>query len=133
MARRSQRREKPRSGACGFPATWAAPDSSILGWPQARHIPDTGESAECRTDYSYGVGRLLFWALYRRLGPQTWRDVLGGYFRTYRPQGSTSEQFVRFVVDHASPDVTEIFEDWLLSARWAQRLAAGAPVGEVAR
>ena len=51
--------------------------------PRLRSIPPIDYGLEGMTDYSYSVGRLMFWAMYRRLGPYEWRNAMGKYFRTY--------------------------------------------------
>lgn len=77
------------------------------------------------TDLSYGTGALMFYALYRTLGPDAFDRALASWFREYRASGSTTPQFVTAMEAAGGPELEPLFRDWLETARWYQRLSAG--------
>ena len=76
------------------------------------------------TGYSYRVGALFFFALYHRLGPDTFDRCLGSYFRTFRSTGSDNEDFLSSLrdCDQASDAV---IATWATSLDWLHRLRTG--------
>ncbi|MGD8496053.1 MAG: hypothetical protein PVF05_07650 [Gemmatimonadales bacterium] len=77
------------------------------------------------TDLSYGTGALMFYALYRMLGPDAFDRALASWFRTYRESGSTTPQFVATMEAAGGPGLEPVFRDWLETAGWYQRLGSG--------
>ncbi|MCG3771366.1 MAG: hypothetical protein JW384_02552 [Nitrosomonadaceae bacterium] len=77
------------------------------------------------TDFSYPVGCLMFWALFKALGKSEFDTLLGGYFSTYRESGSTTAQFVDCLRTHSRVDLQPLFDEWLYTTRWADRLVSG--------
>jgi hypothetical protein len=88
-------------------------------------VPMAEYGSHLLTDYSYTVGCLMFWALYKTLGKSEFDTLLGRYFSTYRESGSTTSQFVDCVRTHSSVDLQPLFEEWLYTTRWAERLISG--------
>jgi len=79
-----------------------------------------GEAA--KTDWSYGVGYFMFSALYETVGPEGFNRALGGYYQKHGKTGGTTRQFSDFVIAQSPCDVKPLFDDWLYSAAWHERL-----------
>lgn len=77
------------------------------------------------TDLSYVAGFLMFYALWRVMGDESfmaaYRDLLDGH----RGEGAGSGELVAAFVERDAR-ARRIFDDWLLSAAWYRRLAGGA-------
>ncbi|MFQ5679596.1 MAG: hypothetical protein ACE5HP_09065 [Gemmatimonadota bacterium] len=76
------------------------------------------------TGLSYGTGALMFYCMYRVLGEAEFDDLMGAWFRRFRQDGSTTRQFVGFTTAR-SKRLVAVFEDWLLTSKWRERLLAG--------
>lgn len=83
------------------------------------------------TGLSYGTGALMFYALYEALGANDFDRVLGGWFDEYRGSGSTTRQFVDFVRARTDADLEALFEDWMFTARWRERLESGESLADM--
>jgi hypothetical protein len=78
-----------------------------------------------KTDLSYTVGFLLFYQLYEVLGPDGFDRAIGGWYQERRLRGGTTDEFVAWVKRSAGIPLDPLFDDWVYTTRWYQRLAAG--------
>ncbi len=76
------------------------------------------------TGFSYRTGHLMFYVLYRVLGETTFDRLMSGYFDQYRERGSDTQQFADYFIDNSPIDIAAVFEDWLFTPRWFQRLGS---------
>ena len=72
------------------------------------------------TGFSYWVGALMFYGLYRLVGHETFCRIIGEYYRRYAGGGGSSAGFVRVGKAMSPIDLTSYFDDWLFSARWSR-------------
>ncbi len=77
------------------------------------------------TGYSYSVGSLMFFGLYRLVGHDVFRRIVGEYYRRHEAGGGSSAGFVQVAKDASPIDLTAFFDDWLFSPRWGT-VVAGA-------
>ena len=77
-----------------------------------------------RTDLSYSVGFLMFYALHDVLGAESFDRAYRGFFQRYRERGATTADLASSFRE-ADPRSAAIFSDWLLTTRWYARLRAG--------
>jgi hypothetical protein len=80
------------------------------------------------TGLSYRVGMLMFYALYELTGPEAFDAAIGGYFRRHRTMGGTTEAFVEFFQESTSADLEGLFDDWLRTTHWVDRLREAGSV-----
>lgn len=83
------------------------------------------------TGLSYRTGRLFFYVLYAALGADAFDQILGAYFRAHRDTGSTTKEFVEFVDSHTDVALQTLFQDWLFTTGWAERLEASEPLADL--
>lgn len=100
--------------------------------PRLKSVPLIDYGRQEMTNYSYGVGMLMFYALHRLVGQQSFNAIVGGYCQKYQAAGATTEQFVSHAQTAAGRDLAPFFDDWLYSPRWYEILAAGVKVQELA-
>jgi len=77
------------------------------------------------TDLSYGTGALMFYVLHESLGPTTSDAALGSYIQQYRESGSSTEDFVGSITTANPAIVSAVFNDWLYTTTWLERLESG--------
>jgi hypothetical protein len=76
------------------------------------------------TGYSYSVGSVMFYGLYRLVGHDVFRGIIGDYYRAYVATGGTTADFVRIAKQRSPVDLDRYFADWLYSARWVDVVAS---------
>jgi hypothetical protein len=85
-----------------------------------------------KTDLSYGVGYFMFSALYETLGADGFNRAVGGYYQKYAKTGGTTRQFADFVIAQSPCDVKPLFDEWLYSTAWHQRLGEAKQLRDLA-
>lgn len=93
-------------------------------------IPLAGYGAAGQTDRSYQVGMLMFLALYRTMGAERFDRAYRQFFQQYRTSRADTRALVAAFTAE-DPRVQTIFNDWLNTTRWYDRLARGEKIGEV--
>ena len=81
---------------------------------------------EHMTDWSYSVGRLMFAALYHALGEEVFDRALYWHYQARKASGTSTDDLVRAFVDVGGPVAQRIFDDWLESTAWIERLRDSA-------
>jgi aminopeptidase N len=71
---------------------------------------------------------LMFYALYRLVGPATFRSIIGDHTARHHAGGATTAEFVAEAERAGGPRVAPLFRDWLYTARWLEVLSSGADV-----
>jgi len=83
------------------------------------------------TDLSYGTGALMFYMLQESLGPALSDATLGAYISSFRLTGSSTQEFVESVAA-ANPSVAAaVFDEWLYTTRWLDRLNSGESLADL--
>jgi hypothetical protein len=85
------------------------------------------------TDWSYGVGQLLFDQLERTAGPETFREIVGGFYQKYKASGATTADFAALAKARGGEPVARLLGEWLTSTRWLERLRSGESLDAMAR
>lgn len=83
-----------------------------------------------RTDLSYSVGFLMFYALHNLLGADAFDRAYRDYFQRNRERGATTAELAKVFRD-ADPRSERVFADWLFTTRWYSRLRAGETVAQM--
>jgi hypothetical protein len=97
-----------------------------------RRTPFINYGEAGKTDWSYGVGYFMFSALYETLGPEGFNRALGGYYQKHGKTGGTTRQFSDFVIAQSPCDVKPLFDDWLYSSAWHERLSSAKQLKDLA-
>jgi hypothetical protein len=100
--------------------------------PRLKSVPMIDYGKEGMTNYSYSAGMLMFYALYRLVGQESFNAIVGGYYQKYQATGATTAQFVSHAQNAAGRDLAPFFNDWLYSTRWYGILASGLKVQDLA-
>jgi hypothetical protein len=83
------------------------------------------------TGYSYSVGNLMFFGLYRLVGHEAFCRIVGDYYRTFAATGGGTADFVRLARSLSGVDLTTFFDDWLYSTRWANVVSAASGASDL--
>lgn len=70
------------------------------------------------TGYSYSVGALMFYTMYRLMGHQAFTHLIGAYYQRYETAGGSTDDFVRLAKQLSPVSLNQVFDDWLYSTRW---------------
>ena len=76
------------------------------------------------TDYSYSVGALMFYTMYRLMGHQAFTHLIGAYYQRYESGGGSSDDFVRLAKSLSPVSLDQVFRDWLYSTHWTEVVAS---------
>jgi len=90
-----------------------------------RTIPPADYGKREMTDYSYWVGSLMFYGLYRVVGHDVFCRIIGDYYRRHEAGSGSSSAFVQVANSVSSRDLTAFFDAWLFSTQWGT-LVSGA-------
>jgi hypothetical protein len=77
---------------------------------------------ERMTGMAYSVGKLMFAGLYHALGEHSFDRALRQHFQATQTTGTSTDDLVRAFVDVGGPPARRIFDDWLESTAWVDRL-----------
>lgn len=83
-----------------------------------------------RTDLSYSVGFLMFYALHGLLGAEAFDRTYRDYFQRNRERGATAAELAR-IFRAADPRSEQVLSDWFFTTRWISRLRAGETVAQM--
>lgn len=90
--------------------------------PDYRDTPFVRYGEAALTDYSYDTGLLMFYVLQQVAGDPQLLEALGGYYRRYRKTGGSFEELVRHLSTATGLDLAALFDDWVYTTRWRDRL-----------
>jgi hypothetical protein len=85
-------------------------------------IPMRRYGEERMTGLSYSVGYLMFATLYHTLGEATFDRALRQHFQAHQAAGTRTDDLVHAFVEVGGPTARRIFDDWLDSTAWVDRL-----------
>ena len=96
-------------------ARWLA--GRLAGDSGLRTVPLVDYGKQGMTGYSYSVGSVMFYGLYRLVGHDVFRRIVGEYYRRHEAGGSSAG--LVDVANGVSPiDLTAFFDAWLFSTQW---------------
>ncbi|MBI4885851.1 MAG: hypothetical protein HY824_02050 [Acidobacteria bacterium] len=87
-----------------------------------RTVPPADYGKRAMTGHSYWVGSLMFYGLYRLVGHDVFRRIIGEYYRRHEAGGGSSADFVQVAKEVSATDLTAFFDEWLFSTRWNARV-----------
>jgi hypothetical protein len=93
-------------------------------------VPFSDYGKTGRTDLSYSVGFLMFYALHGLLGDEAFDRAYRDYFQRNRERGATTVDLAKAFRD-ADPRSERVLSDWLSTTRWYSRLRAGETVAQM--
>ena len=82
------------------------------------------------TDWSYSIGNVMFATLYDLVGRDDFNKIIGGYYQRFAP-GGTTRDFIDFATHASRKDLSQFFDDWLLTTRWTTVIANARTPGEL--
>ena len=100
--------------------------------PELREFPMIEYGERGQTDLAYSVGMLMFDVLHRTLGREAFDRVIGGFYARYADSGASTDDFARFASEASGRDLTPLFDDWMYTTRWYDRMKAGETTEDVA-
>lgn len=100
--------------------------------PRLATVPMLDYGRAGMTGDSYRTGMLMFYALYRLVGPATFRSIVGTHAARHHASGATTAEFVAEAERAGGPGVAALFRDWLTTTRWLEILSSGAAVRTLA-
>jgi hypothetical protein len=98
------------------------------GWSDTPMI-DYGRTG--MTGASYSVGQLMFYLLYRTVGPEDFRRIVGGFYQTHAVDGGSTDDFVAYAQRVAGPDLAPLFQDWVYTTGWWNRVREAKDVEDL--
>lgn len=99
--------------------------------PRLSEIPMIDYGKNNMTDYSYHIGMYMFYFLYKVMGDESFDKHLHNYFQSYQKQGATNQQFVTLMTKNSPPNVKTIFNDWLLTTNWTNKISSTDSVADI--
>ena len=83
------------------------------------------------TDLSYSVGAVYFDLLYRLAGRETFNRIIGSYVADFRTRGGSTRDLADVVRKTVNIDVSQLNNDWLFTASWADRVEHSASIQDL--
>ncbi|MFO1187779.1 MAG: hypothetical protein U1E87_10240 [Alphaproteobacteria bacterium] len=103
----------------------------IAGNDKLRTVPMADYGRQQMTDYSYGIGQLMFHLLHAAMGEDRFNAALARLYRDYRRSGATTQDFVRMFEENGPPGVGRIFDDWLRTTKWTELVSSGQSFDQI--
>jgi aminopeptidase N len=100
--------------------------------PELREIPMIQYGGRGQTDLAYSVGMLMFDVLHRTVGREAFDRVIGGFYARYADTGASTDDFARLASEASGHDLAPLFDDWMYTTRWYDRIKAGATTEDFA-
>lgn len=101
--------------------------------PRLATTPMADYGKEKMTDWSYSVGQLMFGLLEKSVGPEHFREFVGGFYQKSRETGATTADFIAFAGARGGRPAQRVLADWLTSTRWLERLKSGETLDVMAK
>lgn len=101
--------------------------------PRLSTVPMADYGKADMADWSYSVGQLMFALLEKTVGPEKFRNILGGFYQEFKKPGCSTADFTAFAIARGGAPVERLLADWLTSARWLERLRSGDTLSALAK
>jgi len=99
--------------------------------PELTQVPFADYGRKAMTDYSYSTGEVMFYILFRVMGPSQFDAAMSGFLQTYGHSGSTTAEFADYLRGKSPGAVSRVLDDWLFATEWARRLDSGETLDEM--
>jgi aminopeptidase N len=73
----------------------------------------------------------MFYLLYRTVGPEDFRRIAGGFYQTHAVNGGSADDFVTYAQSVAGPDLAPLFQDWMYTTGWWNRVREARDVEDL--
>jgi len=101
--------------------------------PAWRELPMKEFGSAGATSLSYSAGGLFFALIHRTLGNDAFLEFYKDFYKKQGRNGATATDFARYAESYGNTEITTIFGDWMLSARWAEDVAVAKSFDELAK
>ena len=91
--------------------------------PRLRDVAPIDYGKYDMTDYSYSVGAVMFYVMYRVTGHDAFTRLVRVYYDTHAQTGGNTSEFMTIAKQLSPVPLGELFGDWLQSARWTDVIA----------
>ena len=75
------------------------------------------------TDYSYSVGGLAFYLIYRVMGHDAFTRLIREYYAMYADGGGSTEQLIEMAKRVSPVPIGGLIDDWFRTTRWTTIIA----------
>jgi len=99
--------------------------------PRLTRVPMSDYGREALTDYSYSVGALLFYFLYRTAGEETFDAILRGFIEESRERGGRASDLAARAKLLGGDGAGRLFREWFETTAWTDLLSRTASVEEL--
>lgn len=86
--------------------------------PKLSTVPLVDYGSRSMTDYSYPVGSVAFYLMYRVMGHDAFTRLIREYYATYAAGGGSTAQLVDMARRVSPMPIDGLVEDWLRTTRW---------------
>jgi hypothetical protein len=100
----------------------------IAAEPRLARVPMRDYGKEDLTDYSYSVGGLLFYLLYRTVGDEDFDAILRGFIEASRESGGRAEDLVARARLLGGEGARRLVREWFETTEWTTLLSKTASV-----
>ncbi len=101
--------------------------------PSWSTVPLVRYGEEGMTGLSYSAGALFFDQLYRMMGVDEFRSLIGDYYRSYNNSGGSTGDLVAMIRERVGTKADPLVEDWLFTTEWTNRIVEFPGVDALAR
>lgn len=105
--------------------------SSLPEHPDWKTVPLVDYGHAQLTDLSYSVGALYFDLVYRLVGPEAFRKIIGGFSARFGAQGARITDLVDWARTRSPVDLSELNNDWIYGTAWTARVAHSTDIGDI--
>lgn len=99
--------------------------------PKYKDVPMMDYGEEDMTDLSYTKGMVMFYTLYKMVGEQQFRELIGSFYQKYHARGATADEFVEHCKQESRVDLTDIFNDWIYGIKSSEYILNGTSVEDI--
>lgn len=105
--------------------------TSVQEHPDWQTVPFVDYGRARLTDLSYSVGALYFDLVYRLVGPEAFRRIIGGFSARFGANGAGLKDLVEWERASSPVDLSELNQDWIFSAAWIARVRHSTSITEI--
>jgi aminopeptidase N len=99
--------------------------------PQAHSIPMIDYGKERLTNLSYSKGKLFFYVYYNIVGEEEFLKSIGNYYQTYVRTGARTDEFLEFIMNSSSMDISQFVHDWFYTVDIDEEILGDIPLQDL--